>query len=89
MQEIFLIILAAGVLALAAGGLYAERVNAVYGDAMNPNELGSGGYGGSTSYPGGNGGGLVKIKAGTLTVDGSILADGGSAPTPTGQCISI
>ncbi|HCE69195.1 MAG TPA: hypothetical protein DER40_17340 [Geobacter sp.] len=60
------------------GGYYAGVVNAVYGDPANPNELGSGGGtdSGYGSYVSGNGGGLVRIKAGTLTLAGNILADG-------------
>ena len=63
------------------GGTYSSHaVNTVYGDPNNPDELGSGGGG----YPccgrvGGNGGGLVKISAGTLTLSGSIIANGGTA----------
>jgi len=62
------------------GGVYSGGVNAVYGDLMNPNEVGSGGGGASSTgyscYPGGNGGGLVRITAGSALVNGSILADG-------------
>jgi hypothetical protein len=64
------------------GGNYGGgSVNAVYGDFMNPNEVGSGGGGESYdgNYYGGSGGGLVRITAGTLTVNGSILADGGGS----------
>ena len=64
-----------GLGAIYSGG----SVNAVYGDFTNPNELGSGGGQYFSSYAGGNGGGLVKITAGTLQVDGSIAADGGGA----------
>jgi hypothetical protein len=55
-------------------------VNAVYGDLMSPDEVGSGGgaWSNSASNAGGNGGGFVKITAGTLQVDGSIVADGGN-----------
>jgi len=67
------------------GGIYSGgSVNTVYGDLMNPNEVGSGGGAGTYCYyscsnqPGGNGGGLVKITAGTLQVDGIITADGGA-----------
>ena len=54
--------------------------NVVYGDFTNPNELGSGG-GGSTSsgWHGGNGGGLVRITAGSIQLDGEIRADGGNS----------
>jgi hypothetical protein len=69
-----------------SGGIYSNgSVNAIYGELMNPNELGSGGGGGQhISYPGGNGGGLVKITAGALTLDGGIIADGGSAINQSG-----
>ncbi len=67
------------------GGIYSGgSVNTVYGDLMNPSEVGSGGGAGlycpyyCSNQPGGNGGGLVKITAGTLQVDGSIIADGGA-----------
>ncbi len=73
------------------GGKYGTyAVNAAYGDLMNPDEVGSGGgaYSSSASYAGGNGGGLVKIKAGTLHVDGSILADGESKFNASGWLMS-
>jgi hypothetical protein len=61
------------------GGVYGNYpVSAVYGSFMSPNEPGSGGGACCNGYPGGSGGGLVKIIAGTLTVDGAVLADGGS-----------
>ena len=47
--------------------------NAVYGDFRNPNELGSGG---GTDLGNGNGGGLVRITAGSLVIDGLIAANG-------------
>jgi hypothetical protein len=53
------------------------RVSGVYGDYRNPEELGSGGSGVNSSWPGGDGGGLVRLTAGSLRVDGAILADGG------------
>ena len=44
----------------------------------NPNELGSGGGGwGSSGNFAGNGGGLVRITAGDIILDGSIKANGG------------
>ncbi len=43
----------------------------VYGDFRNPNELGSGG-----AREGGAGGGLVRISARTIELDGEIAADG-------------
>ena len=62
------------------GGYYSGTVNAVYGDLLNPNEVGSGG-GGDSGSPGGNGGGLVRITAGTIALEGSIIADGQTAPS--------
>jgi len=60
------------------GGMYSTgAVNAAYGDLTNPDDPGSGGGGYTSPNPGGNGGGLVRITAGTLTLDGSIVADGG------------
>jgi hypothetical protein len=63
------------------GGMYLSSyaLNGVYGDPLDPSDPGSGGGSpnNSASYLGGNGGGMIRIKAGTLTVDGSILADGG------------
>ena len=61
---------------LGALGSAEPVVNAVYGDYANPNELGSGG--GSDSGEGGNGGGLVRISANLLALEGQILANGGN-----------
>ena len=58
------------------GGSFAT--NPVYGDFRNPNEVGSGG-GGFQGAAAGNGGGLVRIVAQSIVLDGSIRADGGSA----------
>jgi hypothetical protein len=59
------------------GGRYsAEAVNAPYGDPADPGDPGSGGGGNTFQNQGGNGGGLVRIAAGSLTLDGSIVADG-------------
>jgi hypothetical protein len=49
----------------------------VYGDFQDPNELGSGGSSYASGHVGGNGGGLVRLKADSLTLNGRILADGG------------
>ncbi len=61
------------------GGDYASNganvPNAVYGDASEPVELGSGG--GSWSGDGGDGGGRVRIDVGALILDGAIRANGG------------
>ncbi len=58
------------------GGYYSGAVAAVYGDPLNPNEPGSGAGSDASSWPGGNGGGLARIKAGSIQLDGTILADG-------------
>jgi hypothetical protein len=53
--------------------------NPAYGNPSAPVFLGSGGACGSYSNIGGNGGGLVMINAaGSITVEGGILANGGS-----------
>ncbi len=65
------------------GGSYGGRgggsnSNPLYGTPQNPNEQGSGG--GAVGAPGGNGGGLIRITATTLVLNGAIRANGG----PTG-----
>ncbi|MBU0677139.1 MAG: Ig-like domain-containing protein [Verrucomicrobia bacterium] len=50
--------------------------NDVYGDFRDPDDLGTGGG----SWCGGKGGGLIRLTAGELVLDGSIRSDGGSAP---------
>lgn len=45
------------------------RTNAVYGDYTNPDDWGSGGNSGA-------GGGLVRITAGAIQLDGQVAADG-------------
>jgi len=69
------------------GGMssYGGNVNAVYGDMKQLGEVGSGGGGGGSTFPGGNGGGLIKLITNNLTLDGSIIADGGSIPTNYGS----
>jgi hypothetical protein len=60
------------------GGLGAANhgtPNAVYGDYHNPNDLGSGG-GDVNAGGGGAGGGLVRITAPTVQIDGAIRANG-------------
>ncbi len=57
------------------GGRGASRSNDVYGDFIDPNELGSGGAGDGGSK-GGTGGGLVRITADTIQIDGVINASG-------------
>src|ERR1019366_522230 len=49
--------------------------NAVYGDYANPEDWGSGG--GDVGQPNtGTGGGLVRLHAGSLQLDGQLLANG-------------
>ncbi len=60
----------------SGGKASSYAVNNVYGDLANPNEVGSGGGGGNSGGIGGNGGGLVRIVAKSLTLEGSILANG-------------
>jgi hypothetical protein len=48
----------------------------LYGDYKTPGELGSGGSASSSTSPGGNGGGRVSITAGSLALEGKILANG-------------
>jgi len=50
----------------------------VYGDFRNPNELGSGGHSGKS------GGGLIRIAASALHLDGGISANGGSSGNDAG-----
>ncbi|MGH3863538.1 hypothetical protein, partial [Actinokineospora sp.] len=63
-----------------AGG-HSSRRDLVYGDFKNPDHPGSGG-GGHTNFNctvcvGGNGGGLVRIVADTIALNGRISANGG------------
>ena len=55
-----------------------DTTNWAYGDFLNPNEVGSGG--GNYNSGGGSGGGLVRIAADQLQLNGSIRANGGSYP---------
>ena len=60
------------------GGNFSGSTNPVYGDFRNPNEVGSGG-GGFQGAPAGNGGGLVRIVAQSIVLNGVIRANGGLA----------
>ncbi len=51
------------------GGVHSGSTNVVYGSYTNPNDWGSGGDQGA-------GGGLVRISAGVLDLDGQVLANG-------------
>jgi hypothetical protein len=57
----------------SAGG----ATNPLYGNAADPNELGSGG--GSWGGDGGNGGGRVRILSDSVVMDGTITANGGDS----------
>ena len=58
------------------GGIaVAGSVNPVYGDFRDPNDGGSGG--GAHNFQGGSGGGLIRIVAQTLQLDGSWWSGGG------------
>ncbi|MGH8543568.1 MAG: hypothetical protein ACREX3_08045, partial [Gammaproteobacteria bacterium] len=61
------------------GGNFEGSSNPVYGDFRNPNEPGSGGAE-RFNQVGNNGGGLVRIVAQTLQLDGIIKADGEGRP---------
>jgi hypothetical protein len=69
-----------------AGGSYGgvgggAAHSATYGDPKAPADLGSGGgYGGSGNWPGGQGGGRVRVTVGTLNNSGAILANGAASP---------
>jgi RHS repeat-associated protein len=58
--------------------------NPVYGTLTDPNHVGSGGATGFDGSRGGNGGGLVRIVAQTLQLNGSILANGGAGEVAGG-----
>jgi hypothetical protein len=60
------------------GGQYSSyTVNGVYGSPYAPMEAGSGG-GGYMGNPGGSGGGVIRVQAGELVLDGQLFANGGS-----------
>lgn len=58
------------------GGSFGGTANPVYGDFANPNEPGSGG-GAADAAGAGSGGGLIRIVAQTMQLDGAIRANGG------------
>ncbi|WP_415835185.1 Ig-like domain-containing protein [Corallococcus soli] len=49
---------------------------APYGDYQEPKEAGGGGSGGPGAQPGGNGGGVLRLEAASLRLDGMLLASG-------------
>jgi hypothetical protein len=61
-------------------GAYYCVVKPTYGSALRPDNYGSGGAGGGTGYPGGDGGGLIQLEVlDTLFMDSTIEADGQAA----------
>ena len=58
------------------GGAANGAANLVYGNPQDPKDPGSGGA--TISRTGGNGGGVIKIAAQSMTVNGGIRAGGGS-----------
>jgi hypothetical protein len=55
----------------------------VYGDFSNPDELGGGGAG-NQYHVGGTGGGLVRLKARSLVLNGTVKANGGYSSNRSG-----
>jgi hypothetical protein len=55
----------------------------VYGNVSDPDELGSGGAG-NQYHPGGAGGGLVRLKANSLVLNGTVKANGGYSSNRSG-----
>jgi hypothetical protein len=64
------------------GGAHSGPTNDVYGDYANPTNWGSGGSFISSDTTGGSGGGLVRLTAATLALDGQILANGTASSAP-------
>jgi RHS repeat-associated protein len=60
------------------GGSASGAANPLYGNSTNPNEVGSGG-GGFQGAPAGNGGGLARIAAQSIVLNGAVRANGGVA----------
>lgn len=56
------------------GGLGSGSTNAVYGDYTNPNDWGSGGW--NNVWGGTSGGGLARVSATIIKLEGKILANG-------------
>jgi hypothetical protein len=65
------------------GKLGVDARNDIYGDPLEPDELGSGGGGRAGYNQGGDGGGLIRISASTIQLNGSIKADGGDGTDGT------
>jgi RHS repeat-associated protein len=67
-----------------SGGQSFGTPNPLYGDLRDPNDNGSGGAGGQFGL-GGSGGGLIRISALNVQLDGVILAIGGGRVTSEGN----
>jgi hypothetical protein len=69
----------------SSGGRGARATSApVFGDLFDPRDAGGGGAGSLISQVGGSGGGIVRLVADQIVVDGSVLADGESSSTAGG-----
>jgi hypothetical protein len=59
------------------GGTMPAGGGSPYGSALTPSQAGSGGgSGGCATSDGGSGGGIIRISAGTLNLDGLVVVDG-------------
>jgi YD repeat-containing protein len=74
----------AGYGGLGAASTSGAQSNAAYGLLEDPHHLGSGGGAGGGSALAGDGGGRVKIIAGSVTLNGSIRANGGAGAGAAG-----
>jgi len=61
--------------------------SSIYGNHLDPSTPGSGGY--YTTTPGGNGGGVMRLKTGTISVMGNIASNGGPSSNASGAGGSI
>jgi hypothetical protein len=66
------------------GAPQGSLVNPVHGSNVDPKIHGSGGGATACTERGGNGGGVLKLAAGTVELDGAILSDGNSTTTGGG-----
>jgi len=60
-------------------------VNEIYGSIYYPSDPGSGGGGRDTYNQGGNGGGVIRIEAVEINLDGKIFSNGGNSITSSGS----
>ncbi|MCG8460246.1 MAG: hypothetical protein MI919_28520, partial [Holophagales bacterium] len=61
---------------LGRDGITAGSVGEVYGSVYRPILAGAGGARGNVNQEGGNGGGFVRVTAGSIVLDGSLAASG-------------